>query len=85
MRFDMICEANDVEHCLTKPNHFWTNGQIERMKRTIKEATKRFHYDRHDQLRAHLADFMAAYNFARRLETLSGLTPEECIARFWAS
>ena len=21
MRFDMICEANDIEHRLTKPNH----------------------------------------------------------------
>ena len=30
MRFDMICEANDIEHRLTKPNHPWTNGQAER-------------------------------------------------------
>jgi len=76
MRFDMICEANGIEHRLTKPNHPWTNGQVERMNRTIKEATvKRFHHDNHDQLRTHLADFMAAYNFARRLKTLSGLTP----------
>ena len=61
----MICEANGIAHRLTKPNHPWNNGQVERMNRTIKEATvKRFHYDDHDQLRAHLADFMAAYNFA---------------------
>ncbi len=26
MRFDMICEANGIEHRLTKPNHPWTNG-----------------------------------------------------------
>ena len=46
------------------------------MNRTINEAkVKRYHYDSHDQLRTHLADFMAAYNFARRLKTLSGLTP----------
>ncbi|GEM_PF-2486160 len=65
MRFDMICEAKDIEHRLTKPNHPWTNGQVERMNRTIKETTvKRFHYESHDQLRTHLADFMAAYNFA---------------------
>ncbi|MBS1084622.1 DDE-type integrase/transposase/recombinase, partial [Gluconobacter kondonii] len=45
MRFDMICEAHEIEHRLTKPNHPWTNGQVERMNRTIKEATvKRFHY-----------------------------------------
>ena len=68
MRFDMICEANGIEHRLTKPNHPWTNGQVERMNRTIKDATvKRYHYDSHVQLRVHLADVLAAYNFARRL------------------
>jgi hypothetical protein len=31
------------------------------MNRTIKEATvRRFHYDDHDQLRSHLADFVQA-------------------------
>ena len=82
MRFDMICKANAIEHRLTKPNHAWTNGQVERMNRTIKEApVKRFHYESHDQLWTPLADFMAAYNFARRLKTLSGLTPYEYIAK----
>ena len=46
------------------------------MNRTIKDATvKRYHYDDHDQLRAHLRSFVDAYNFARRLKTLKGLTP----------
>ena len=46
------------------------------MNRTLKEATvKRYHYESHDQLRRHLSDFVAAYNFARRLKTLKGLTP----------
>ena len=68
MRFDMICEANGIEHRLTKPNHPWTNGQVERMNRTIKDATvKRFHYETHDQLRTHLADFLAAYNSRDRV------------------
>ena len=71
---------------LTKPNHPWTNGQVERMNRTIKEATvKRFHYDMHDQLRAHLNNFLAAYNFARRLKTLSGLTSYEYLCKVWTS
>mgnify|MGYP001277986378 CR=1 FL=1 len=86
MRFDMICEANGIEHRLTKPNHPWTNGQVERMNRTIKEATvKRFHYDSHEQLRTHLNDFIAAYNFGRRLKTLKGLTPYEYRESFLAS
>ncbi len=99
MRFDMICDANGIEHRLTKPNHPWTNGQIERpplgdcrqspagqRNRTIKDASvKRYHYENHDQLRTHLADFMAAYNFARRLKTLNGLTPYEYICKIWTS
>src|ERR1700684_713869 len=60
------------------------NGQVERMNRTIKEATvKRYHYENHDQLRRHLADFLDAYNFARRLKTLKGLTPYEFICKRW--
>ena len=48
------------------------------MNRTIKDATvKRYHYDSHEQLRRQLADFLDAYNYARRLKTLSGLTPFE--------
>ena len=38
-RFDRICRAYGVEHRLTKPAHSWTNGPVERMNRTIKEAT----------------------------------------------
>ncbi len=80
MRFDMICKANGIEHRSTKPNHPWTNSQVERMNHTIKEATtKRYRYDNHDQLRTHFADFIAACNFARRLKTFSSLTPYEYI------
>ena len=62
--------------------HPWTNGQVERMNRTIKDATvKRFHYDDYEQLRRHLADFVIAYNFGRRLKTLKGLTPYEFICK----
>lgn len=71
---------------MTKPNHTWTNGQVERMNRTIKDATlKRFHDETHDQLRTHLSDFLAAYNFARRLKTLNGLTPYEYTCKIWTS
>ena len=56
------------------------------MNRTIKEATvKRLYDESHDQLRVHLADVMAAYNFARRPKTLGGLTPYEYIAKIWTS
>jgi transposase InsO family protein len=82
--FDMRCEENGIEHRLTKVRHPWTNGQVERMNRTIKEATvKRYHYDRHEQLERHLNDFIDEYNFGRRLKTLKGLTPYEFIVKTW--
>ena len=60
------------------------NGQVERMNRTLKEATvRRYHYDTHQQLTDHLAAFLNAYNFARRLKTLAGLTPYEHICKAW--
>lgn len=84
--FDMRCQENGIEHRLTKIKHPWTNGQVERMNRTIKEATvKRFHYDTHQQLETHLADFINAYNFGKRLKTLKGLTPYECICKLWTN
>jgi hypothetical protein len=69
------------------------------MNRTIKDATvKRFHYENNDQLRTHLAprqwfsnqgrttgSILAAYNFARRLKTIGGLTPYEYICKIWTS
>jgi transposase InsO family protein len=83
--FDRVCEEHGIEHRLTKVNHPWTNGQVERMNRTIKDATvKRYHDDSHDQLRAHLHLFVDAYNHARRLKTLRGLTPYEFVCQAWS-
>ena len=84
--FDRVCDENGIEHRLTKVKHPWTNGQVERMNRTIKDATvKRFHYDSHDQLTRHLRDFIDAYNYGRRLKTLKGLTPYEYICKTWTA
>src|SRR5215218_4894810 len=61
--FELACADLDVAHRLTKPRHPWTNGQVERMNRTLKEATvKRFHYSSHEHLRQHLADFVSDYD-----------------------
>ena len=82
--FDRACGRHGIEHRLTKPNHPWTNGQVERMNRTIKDATvKRYHYNSHGQLTEHLQTFINAYNYAKPLKTLKGLTPFEFITKCW--
>jgi hypothetical protein len=53
-------------------------------RKKFKDATvKRFYYESHHQLRQHLADFVSAYNFGRRLKALKGLTPFEYICKIW--
>ena len=82
--FEVACARHDIDHRLTQPHHPWTNGQVERMNRTIKEATVRtYHYDGHAQLREHLSAFLNAYNFAKRLKTLTGLTSYQFICSCW--
>jgi len=56
--FDRTCQQHGIEHRLTKVNHPWsledqqaiqwivcpTNGQVERMSRTPKDATVKRHH-----------------------------------------
>ena len=64
------------EHRLTRPYHLGTNGQAERMNRTIKDATvKVFHYEHLESLKAHVLAFVTAYNFAKHLKALRWQRP----------
>ena len=75
-RFDQICREHDIEHRLTKPNHAWANGQVERIDRTIKDATlKRYCYDSHDERRQHLQLLIGAYNHGPRSKTEDAAWP----------
>lgn len=63
-KFTLNCWNNtarwELEHRLTKVNHSWTNGQVEHMKQTLKEATvKRYYYNNHRQLQGHLYNFLS--------------------------
>jgi transposase InsO family protein len=84
--FDRLCQAQAIEHRLTQVKHPWTNGQVERMNRTLKEATvKQFYYDSSDQLKQHLYAFLMVYNFSKRLKSLRGLSPYEFVCRSFES
>lgn len=82
--FGRVCDKHDIEHRKTKVKHPWTNGQVERMNRTIKDATvNTFTYASHEELKQHLHAYLMTYNFAKRLKRLKGQTPWQFILQSW--
>jgi len=82
--FDRVCDEHGLEHRFTKPAPPWTNGPVERMNRTLKEATvQRYHYQTTTELNEHLQTFLLAYHHAKRLKRLRGLTPHEFVCAQW--
>jgi transposase InsO family protein len=78
--FDRVCREHGIAHRLTKPYHPWTNGQAERMNRTVKDATvKVFPYPDLESLKAHVLAVVTAYNFAKHLKRLQWRTPFQAI------
>ncbi len=67
----MPAPSENIDHRLTKPEHPWTNGQVQRMNRTLKEATvKRFYSKTHQHFGQHLLNFVDTSSFARRPQGL---------------
>jgi len=76
--FKKVLKDEDIEHRLTKIKHPWTNGQVERFNRTIKDSTiKLYYYKSFDELKFHLIKFINAYNFGKKLKSLRFKTPYE--------
>jgi hypothetical protein len=70
------CQGHGLDHRLTTTTQPWPKGQVERVHRTRKEAAvKTFYYQPPPQLKEPRHAFLMAYNAAKRLTTLKGLTP----------
>ncbi len=79
-----MCREHGIAHKRTRPYHPWTNGQAERLVRTVKDATvKAFHYETREALAAHVRAFVMAYNFAKHLKRLRWRTPFESVCDHW--
>jgi hypothetical protein len=82
--FDDAYEPNDIELPLTTPSHSRTHGQVERLHRTLKDATiKRDDSASPQPLKVHLDTFVNAYNVAKCLKIPQGLTPDAYIIQYW--
>ena len=80
--FDVICLQEKIEHRLTQFCHPWTNGLVERMNRTIKEATiKIYFYEDLDALKKHLMLWLLMYNYEKKLKSLNYESPYDTILK----
>ena len=80
--FDLICSDNKIEHRLTQFKHPWTNGLVERMNRTIKEATiKVYFYENLGELKKHLMLWLLMYNYEKQLKSLNYKCPYDIILK----
>ncbi|CBJ51217.1 hypothethical protein, putative transposase [Ralstonia solanacearum PSI07] len=83
--FERVCVSNGIKQKRTKPYHPWTNGMVERMNRTIKDATiKAYEYSSMEQLRMHVLAFVRSYNFGKHLKALRWKTPFRAICEAWS-
>ena len=66
-KLDVICEQNTIDHRLTKPATPKTNGMVERVNGTIKNATILLNkYENKCEMALDLNDFFIFYNLYRR-------------------
>lgn len=80
--FDEICLEKKIEHRLTQFRHPWTNGLVERMNRTIKEATvKIYFYETLEELKKHLFLWLMMYNFEKKLKSLQYNSPYDIMLK----
>jgi len=80
--FDEICKIEKIEHRLTQFCHPWTNGLVERMNRTIKEATiKIYFYEDLSELKKHLMMWLLMYNYEKKLKSLNYESPYDIILK----
>ena len=74
--FTQKCLDNGIKHKLTNFFSPQTNGQVERMNRTLKDATiKMFEYDTVEQFKVNLHDFLNFYNCSKKLKSLNRKSP----------
>ncbi len=70
-KFDIECTKDEIEHRLTAPYTPQTNGMVERVNGTIKNATiKAEDYDNIDDVKKDLNKFLIFSNFNRRHASL---------------
>lgn len=87
-KLDEVCEKNNIEHRLTKPNTPKTNGMVERVNGTIKNGTVlKETYSNKNEMNSALTAFLVHYLLYRRhgglRKELNVKTPMQAIEKWY--
>lgn len=82
--FTRTCKRNKIKHKMTKFRHPWTNGQVERLNRRIKDETIfKIRYSSYEALEEDLARWQDQYNLQTKLKSIKKLTPYEKVIEYF--
>ncbi|MBI3443695.1 transposase [Candidatus Woesebacteria bacterium] len=85
-KFTAFCNQLGIKHKRTKVKHPWTNGQVERIIQTIKDATvKQIYYPDYQQLTSDLLSWQNNYNTNKKLKSIKYLTPYQKMVNYYQS
>lgn len=84
--FSSCCVKLGIKQKRTKVKHPWTNGQAERIIKTIKQETVwKTRYPDHQHLHADLVGWQNDYNLNKQLKSLRFLTPYQKMIEYYQS
>lgn len=77
--FDQACQAQVIEHRLTKPKHPQTNGMVERFNGRIADILKTTRFDSSADLKQTLYNYLEVYNHHIPQKALGHITPVQAL------
>ena len=83
-KFDVRCEALNIEHRLCPPRHPQTNGMVERFNGRISEVVNQTRFASAAELEATLTNYMKAYNHRIPQRALNHLSPVQALKKWQA-
>jgi transposase InsO family protein len=81
--FDIACNANKIEHRLTKPYHPSTNGMVERYNRRIEEILAENRFDDYNIMMEALKKYLNCYNYWIKQKALGYKSPIDVIKEYY--
>ena len=80
--FDQACQAQAIEHRLTKPKHPQTNGMVERFNGRIADILKTTRFDSSVDLKQTLENYLEVYNHHIPQKALGHITPIQALKQW---